>query len=83
MTPDPPVRNRRQLLLAPGAAFNGIDYVSVAVSQTQLFVHFLNTVPVQGSLSGPQVTITGGDVITAIAVQPPGGDAWSADSEGS
>jgi hypothetical protein len=37
---------------------------------------------VQGALSGPQVTITGGDVITAIAVQPPGGDAWSSDSEG-
>lgn len=82
MTPDPPVRNRRQLLLTPGAALNGIDYVSVAVSQTQLFVHFLNTVPVPGSLSGPQVTITGGDVITAVAVQPVGSDAWSADSEG-
>jgi hypothetical protein len=82
MTPDPPVRDRRQLLLAPGASFNGIDYVSVAVNQLQLFVHFLNTVPVQGTLYGQQVTITGGDVITAVAVEPVGGDAWSADSEG-
>lgn len=83
MTPDPPVRNRRQLLLAPGASFNGIDYVTVAVSQRQLSVHFLNTVPVQGSLSGQQVTITGGDVITAVAVNPvDDATAWSADSEG-
>jgi len=83
MTPESPARNRRQLLLAPGASFNGIDYVSVAASQTQLLVHFLNTVPVQGSLYGRQVTITGGDVITAVAVNPVDDTtAWSADSEG-
>ena len=71
MTPDPPARDRRQLLLAPGAVFNGIDYVDVAASQTQLSVHFLNTVPVQGTLSGSTpVTITGGEVITTIAVGP-------------
>ncbi len=83
MTPDPPARNRRQLLLAPGASFNGIDYVYVAASQTQLLVHFLNTVPVRGSLYGQQVTITGGDVITSIGVNPVDETtAWSADSEG-
>ena len=54
MSPDPPPRDRRQLLLeAPGALLsgldlNGIDYVDVAPSQTQLFVHFLNTVTVRG-----------------------------------
>ena len=83
MTSGPAVRNRRELLLAPGASFNGIDYVYVAVSQSQLFVHFLNTVPVQSTLYGQQVTITGGDVITAVAVHPvDDATAWSADSEG-
>ena len=83
MTPDPPARNRRQLLLAPGASFNGIDYVHVAASQTQLFVHFLNAVPVQGSLYGEQATITGGDVVTSIAIHPIDETTdWSADSEG-
>ena len=32
------------MLLAPGAVRNGIDYVNVAAGQTQLSVHFLNTV---------------------------------------
>jgi hypothetical protein len=82
MSPNPPVRDRRQLLLGPGAALNGIDYVDVAPSQTRLFVHFLNTVPVQGTLSGSApVTISGGEVITTITVNE---DAisWSADREG-
>ena len=48
MSPAPPARDRRQLLLAPGATLNGIDFVDVAASQTQLFVHFLNTVAVYG-----------------------------------
>ncbi len=84
MSPDPPTRDRRQLLLAPGAVFNGIDHVDVATGQTQLFVHFLNPVAVQGSLSGnPPVTITGGEVITTIAVGPiDDATAWSTDSEG-
>jgi hypothetical protein len=83
-TPNPPARDRRQLLLAPGAPLNGIDYVDVAGSQTQLFVHFLNTVTVQGSLSGtPPVTISGGEVITTVAVEPVDeATAWSADSQG-
>ena len=83
MTPDPPARNRRQLLLAPRAPFNGIDYVHVAPSQTQLFVHFLNAVPVQGHLYGQQATITGGDVVTSITANPIKETTdWSADSEG-
>jgi uncharacterized phage protein gp47/JayE len=81
MTADPLARNRRQLLLAPGASFNGIDYVHVAPSQTQLFVHFLNSVPVQGHLYGQAAAITGGDVVTSIAINPIGPDDWSADSE--
>lgn len=80
-------RDRRQRLLAPGATVNGIDYVEVAANQTQLSVHFLNTVPVQGTLSQTSpVTITGGEVITTITVNPvddsPGSPDWSSDSEG-
>lgn len=83
MTADPPARNRRQLLLAPGASFNGIDYVHVALSQTQLFVHFLNAVPVQGHLYGQEAAITGGDVVTSVAINPIDETTdWSADSEG-
>jgi hypothetical protein len=84
MTAAPPPLDRRQLLLESGARFNGIDYVDVAVSQTQLFVHFLNAVTVQGTLSATSpATITGGEVITAIAVGPiDESTAWSADSEG-
>jgi len=84
MSPDAPSRDRRQLLLAPGAALNGIDYIDVAASQTQLSVHFLNTVTVKGSLSGSRpVTITGGEVVTSVAVSPIDEAAdWSADSQG-
>ncbi len=82
MSPDPPVRDRRQLLLSPGAVLNGINYVDVAASQTQLYVHFLNTVAIQGSPSGsPPVTISGGEVSTTITVDEDS-ISWSADSEG-
>jgi hypothetical protein len=84
MSPDPPTRDRRQLLLAPGAALNGIDYIEVGPGRTRLFVHFLNTVAVRGSLSGSRpVTITGGEIVTGIAVDPiDETTAWSADSQG-
>jgi hypothetical protein len=85
MNPPPPKRDRRQLLLSPGSpsvALNGIDYVEVAPNQTQLFVHFLNVVPVEGHLSGSApVTISGGEVVTTVTVDE---DAisWSVDDEG-
>jgi hypothetical protein len=87
MTQPPSPPDRRQRLLAPGAALNGIDYVYVAASQTQLFVHFLNAVTVAGTLSGTSpVTISGGAVITSItvaAVDDVAGSAnWSADAAG-
>ncbi len=83
MSPDAPARDRRQLLLAPGATLNGIDYIDVA-GQARLSVHFLNTVTVKGSLSGSRpVTITGGEVVTSVAVSPIDEAAdWSADSQG-
>lgn len=82
----PPVvsRDRRQLLLAAGATWNGIDYVEVAADQTELYVHFLNAVAVAGTLTGQTpVTITGGEVIQSVTVDPiEQATAFSADSEG-
>lgn len=80
MIPAPPPRDRRQMLLAPGAVLNGIDYVNVAADQTQLFVHFLNAVTLLGSPPTVTVTITGAGTVTAITADDPA--AWSADSEG-
>ncbi len=82
-----PARDRRQLLLAPGAVLNGIDFVDVAPSQTELYVHFQNAVAVAGTLSGsPPVVISGGEVVASVAVGPiddsAGSADWSADSEG-
>jgi hypothetical protein len=84
MSPDPPIRDRRQLLLAPGAVLNGIDYVGIGPGRTRLVVHFLNTVAVRGSLSGSRpVTIAGGEIVTGLAVDPiDETTAWSADSQG-
>ncbi|HUO39697.1 MAG TPA: baseplate J/gp47 family protein [Mycobacterium sp.] len=85
MNPAPPTRDRRAKLLAPGSpgpTLNGIDYIEVAPNQTQLFVHFLNPVPVEGTPSGgPLVTISGGKVITTVDVDP-GAISWSVDDEG-
>jgi hypothetical protein len=84
MSPTAVSRDRRQLLLAQGAAFNGIDYVEVSADQTELSIHFLNTVAVAGTLTGKTpVTITGGEVIQSVAVDPfDQTTAFSADSEG-
>jgi hypothetical protein len=84
--------DRRQYLLGPGVTWNGIDYVEVAAAdQRTLRVHFLNAVPVAGSLgtagsppgSGATgaVTITGGAVIAPVAVLPVDeATDWSFDS---
>ena len=68
------------MLLAPGAVRNGIDYVNVAAGQTQLSVHFLNTVALLGSPPAVTVTIAGSGAVTTISIDDPA--AWSADSEG-
>lgn len=82
-----PARDRLQHLLAdqPAATWNGIDYVEIAsIDQTQLRVHFLNSSPVQGTLSAtPPVTICGGETIASVAVLPiDEATAWSADEDG-
>lgn len=93
MTANFPPGDRRQHLLSAGASWNGIDYVEVATADERtLRVHFLNQVPVQGTLitvsgsppgSTAPVTITGGEVITSIAVGSiDEASAWTADSEG-
>jgi hypothetical protein len=88
--------DRRQHLLGLADTWNGIDYVEVASpDQTTLRVHFLNEVPVRlGTGSGsppssppspgtaPTVTITGGEVITSVAVLPIDETTdWSADDQ--
>lgn len=64
-------RDRRQALLQPGATVNGIDFVQVDVDQTTLYVHFINEVRLSEAFSGTNpVTITGGEVITSVPVNP-------------
>lgn len=77
-------RDRRLTLLA-STTTNGVDFVEVAAAdQTQLRVHFLNAVSLRGHLASPApVTITGGEVIATVPVNPVNeATAWSADSDG-
>lgn len=60
------VHDRLEKLLA-SAALNGLDFVEVGNPETRLDVHFLNHVPV-GPVTPQNVTITGGEQITEIAV---------------
>lgn len=73
-------RDRQAQLLASN--YNGIDFVEVANrAQTQLRVHFLNLVPLAGTL-GSLPTITGGETIPTVTVNPINDAAdWSQDEE--
>ena len=84
MSPDQPTRDRRQLLLAPGAVLNGIDYVDVGPQSDPALRPLPEHRGRRGSLSGSRpVTITGGEIVTGIAVDPiDETTAWSADSQG-
>jgi len=58
----------RKVVLIESADFNGIDFVEIAnPAQTQLRVHFLNTVPLLGTVTGTP-TISGGETIPTVAV---------------
>lgn len=71
--------DRRGRLLEPTATLNGIDFVAIGNdAQTLLVVHFLNDVPLAGSLTATP-TITGGDTITSVAVPPPAAGDWGMD----
>jgi len=73
-------RDRRAAVLT-STSFNGIDFVEIAnPQQTVLNVHFLNDVPVKGTLRA-QPTIDGGETIRSVAVQPIGDDDWWWDEE--
>jgi hypothetical protein len=69
----------RKSQLLQSSAWNGIDFVEVANdAQTALRVHFLNGVPLQAPVTTP--TITGGETIPTVTVNPISGtDAWQMD----
>ena len=68
--------------LIESTEYNGIDFVEVAnQAQTELRVHFLNSVAVQGTIIGTP-TITGGETIRAVTVNPVNnGTDWSLDDD--
>jgi hypothetical protein len=71
-------RDRRAAILA-SLEYNGIDFVDVAnQAQTELRVHFLNAVNVEGSLIGVPA-ITGGETIPTVVVLPIGSGDWGWD----
>ena len=66
--------------LLASSTLNGIDFVEIANdAQTELRVHFLNTVTVDGTLAAQNpVTITGGESVPAVPVAV---GAWAVDDE--
>jgi hypothetical protein len=71
-------RDRRDRLIQ-STTTNGIDFVTIGnAAQTLLQVHFLNAVPVEGSLTAP-VTITGGETIPTVNVLPIAPADWGWD----
>lgn len=85
--PTPQAHDRLQFLLGEGnTQWNGIDFVEIAsADQTQLRVHFRTPVTVAPSPpAGPlDVTISGGEPIRSVAVNPiDPATAWSADADG-
>jgi hypothetical protein len=74
-------RDRRAIILQPGAAYNGIDFVEIVdAQQTTLNVHFLNGVELQSTLAG-QPTITGGETIPSVPVLPIAASDWGRDDD--
>jgi hypothetical protein len=81
---DPVSRDRREKLLEPGATLNGIDFVEIATDdETTLRIHFLNSVPIQGTIANDFPAITGGETIPTVTIKPIN-DAtdWSTDIDG-
>ncbi len=70
----------RRRLVSASDGLNGIDFVQVADDGLTLTVHFLNGVELR-PLASRAVTVTGGEVIAAVAVLPIPDASWSADSE--
>jgi hypothetical protein len=77
-------RNRLVLVLE-SSTVNGIDFVELqSVDATTLYVHFLNTVPVQpASPTVVAATITGGDRLQGILARAvDNATDWSVDTDG-
>jgi hypothetical protein len=77
--------DRLSALLDPSqTTWNGIDFVAITTDdQTGLAVHFLNTVAVQGTLVGVKpISITGGETVPAVPVNPVAATDWSVDADG-
>ena len=74
----------RLAALLASTTLNGIDFVEIANdAQTALVVHFLNTVTVSGTLTGVQpVTITGGESVPTVPLQPVAPGDWGTDDDG-
>ncbi len=71
-------KDRRAALIA-SSQFNGIDFIEiVATAQTMLTVHFFNEVDVAGTLTATP-TITGGETISNVAVDPIAPGDWGFD----
>lgn len=66
--------------LLASTTFNGIDFVEITAAEKSLRVHFLNTVTVAGTLTGP-VTITGGESVPGVPVLPIVATDWAVDNE--
>ncbi|MFZ0304760.1 MAG: baseplate J/gp47 family protein [Terracidiphilus sp.] len=75
-------KDRLSKLLDPSnTTLNGIDFVEIASSaQTSLRVHFLNAVALEGTLTAIP-TITGGETIPTVTVDPIDASNWSFDTE--
>jgi hypothetical protein len=74
----------RLAALLASHAYNGIDFVEIASpDQATLVVHFLNQVPLQGTLTGSDpVTIAGGESVPAVPVRPVTAADWAVDDDG-
>jgi hypothetical protein len=72
------------LLASTNTTLNGIDFVEItAPDQKSLRVHFLNTVAVDGTLADTNpVTITGGESVPSVPVQPITATDWGFDDDG-
>lgn len=81
---DPVSRDRRQELLAPGATLNGIDFVEIATDDEKILrVHFLNSIPIQGTIADGSPTITGGETIPTVSINPiVDATDWTNDADG-
>lgn len=73
-------KNRRSRLIK-STTLNGIDYVEIAsADQKTLHVHFLSKVALQEFVTA--ATITGGESIPTVKVNPIHSSDWSSDPEG-